>query len=150
MKNVVLIFGLVFFFKFALAQDHVKRNNIVIESNFIISLPISYDRVVPLNNKLALTFGADYVLGVGFAYGSHWLAPEINLLSFGPKHFLESGIQYAYYINSDPESDDNHSPGLRLAYKYQSESGVIFRLAMTFFFNIDPIIFPTIGLGYAF
>jgi len=55
-------------------------------------------------------FGGYYIMGVGFGYGSHWLAPEISLLSFGPKHFLETGAQYAFDINQDDEYNDN-SPG---------------------------------------
>jgi len=61
----------------------------MVESNFIASLSISYDRIVPIGVKTAIMFGGYYIMGVGFGYGSHWLAPEISLLSFGPKHFLE-------------------------------------------------------------
>jgi len=83
----------------------------MVESNFIASLSISYDRIVPIGVKTAIMFGGYYIMGVGFGYGSHWLAPEISLLSFGPKHFLETGAQYAFDINQDDEYNDN-SPGL--------------------------------------
>ncbi|PLX05446.1 MAG: hypothetical protein C0598_14670 [Marinilabiliales bacterium] len=104
-----------------------------------------------ISDKSSLTLGADYIMGTGFGYGMHWIAPEINLFSFGPKHYLETGILYSFSIyQSEPESDSDHSPGLRIAYRYQSGKGFIFRFNMYALLLTDPPVFPTIGLGWAF
>ena len=94
-------------------------------------------------------FGGEYFMGIGFGHGSHWMVPKINLLSFGPRHFLEMGALYAFGITKENEDNEN-SPGLRLAYRLQGNKGITFRATANIFFNIDPVLIPTIGIGYSF
>ncbi len=150
MRTLILIFTFILVANASNAQSFEKRNSIIAETNFILSLSISYDRIVPLGEKTALLFGGDYMMGVGFGNGSHWLAPEISLLSFGPKHFVETGVLYVFSLTPDPEENENQSPGLRLAYRFQAKKGLTFRATANAIFNIDPIFMPTIGLGYSF
>jgi len=88
-------------------------------------------------------------MGVGFGKGSHWLSPEVNLLSFGPRHYLETGAQYAFDIKQNDENNES-SPGLRFAYRLQGDKGLTLRVTANIFFSIDPMFIPTIGLGYTF
>ena len=150
MRTLILILTFLFVANVLNAQNFEKRNSIMVETNLILSLSISYDRIIPLREKTALMFGSDYLMGIGFGHGSHWLAPEISLLSFGPRHFVETGVLYVFNFNPDPESNENQSPGLRLAYRFQGKKGLTFRATANAIFNFDPIFIPTIGLGYSF
>ncbi|WMN11908.1 hypothetical protein QYS49_31735 [Marivirga salinae] len=152
MKTIFLTLGLLCTVFLLEAQEKTPPNIIVVESNFIISTHFSYDRVMTsVGDKSALTLGGDYMMGTGFGYGTHWIAPEINLFSFGPKHFLETGIQYAIaFSNSEPEADSDSSLGIKVAYRYQGSKGFIFRTSLYAHLGVDPPVFPTIGFGYAF
>jgi len=131
------------------AQNHNFQNSVIVESNFIISLSVSYDRIVPAGDKTAIILEGEYIMGIGFGHGSHWLVPEIGLLSFGPRHFLESGVEYAFGISQGDDFNES-SPGIRLAYRFQGNHGITFRATANAFFNIDPVLIPTIGIGYSF
>lgn len=150
MRTLVLIFLLQLVCDFIFAQNLEKRNTIMVETNLIISISASYDRIVSLGEKTALMYGGDYLMGIGFGYGSQWLAPELSLLSFGPKHFLETGVLYVFTLKPDPEYNEDNSPGIRLAYRFQAKNGLTFRATANAIFNIDPIFMPSIGLGYSF
>ncbi len=138
----------VFVFMFAMnilnAQDRNPHNSIIVQTNFIAMSAITYDRLLPLNHKMALSVGGGYIMGTGFGYGSHWLRIESGLLSFGPRHYLETGIQYIIGIN------DDSSPGLKLAYRFRCKNGITFYAATNFLFNIDPVFLPSVGVGYSF
>ena len=149
MRFLLLTLALLVIADISSAQSFDKRNSLLVESNFIMSLSISYDRIIPIGNKTALMFGGDYLMGIGFGQGSHWLSPEVGLLSFGPKHFLDTGVMYVLDIKQDGE-DKESSPGLRLSYRLQGNKGLTLRANANFYFNIDPIFIPTIGLGYTF
>lgn len=149
MRTLIFILGCLFFGNTLTGQNSFPRNSIIVESNFIATLAFSYDRAIPVNEKMAFSFGSDYIMGVGFGYGSHWLAPEAGLLFFGPKHFLETGVMYAFEI--DPEGEDaENSPALRVAYRLQGKKGLTLRATANVFFDIDPVFVPAIGLGYVF
>ena len=150
MRKLIIALGLLFIVDALSAQDLTRRNTVMVESNFIMSLSLSYDRVVPVNEKMSLMVGADYVMGVGFGYGSHWVAPEMDLLLFGPRNFLETGVQYYYSINPDSEAESNSSPALRIAYRFQGDNRWTLRSTANFIFEIDPIFIPSIGIGYSF
>ncbi len=152
MKTILLILGLMCATILINAQNISPKNFIVVESNLIMSTHFSYDRVISvILDKSSLTLGGDYIMGTGFGFGTHWLAPEINFISFGPKHFLETGIQYAFCLTkSEAEGDSDSSPGIRIAYRYQTPKGFIFRTSLNAYFMMDPPVFPAIGIGYAF
>jgi hypothetical protein len=126
----------------------------MIESNVVFMTSVSYDYYEPINKRSALIFGGEYIMGTGFGSGMHWIVPEIGILSYGPKHFLETSFQFAMDIT--PTNEDNeeygpqHSIGARIAYKLQSKGGFNFRVNSNIYFGIDPIFFPTLGLGYSF
>ena len=136
------------------AQNTARLNSINIETNIIATLSTSYARVVPINEKFGATFGGKYMMGIGFGHGSHWLIADAGILCFGPKHFLETGVQYAFGLVNGDESDEGglegSSPGLRFAYRLQGSKGLAFRAAVDVFFNIDPYIMPALGIGYSF
>jgi len=150
MKTLILFITGLLVANSSLAQNFEKRNTILLETNLILSLSISYDRIVPTGEKTALMFGGDYLMGIGFGYGSHWLAPEMSLLSFGSKHFLETGVMFVISLNPDPDYNENYSPGIRFAYRIQGKKGFTFRATTNFIFNIDPVFIPSIGFGYSF
>ena len=152
MKGIFVVFCFMVFGTGFNAQSLTPKNTIMLESNVIATAHLSYDRIVAsFSEKTALMIGGDYVLGVGFGHGSHWIIPEANLKIFGPKHFLETGLQYAIGISDgdvDPEDEeelDSQSPGLRLAYRYQAARGFTLRLTVNSFFLFDPPILPNIG-----
>ena len=147
MRTLILFFTFLFVTTASYAQNFDRRNTIMVESSFIATLSISYDRIVPIGQKTAIMFGGDYIMGVGFGTGSHWLTPEISLTAFGPRHFLETGAQYLFELKYD--DDPENSPGLRLAYRLQGKKGITFRATANFMFNIDPVFIPTIGIGYS-
>lgn len=152
MKNLIaLLFAALAAFS-ATAQNFEKKNSIIAETNVIASLSFSYDRIFPVSEKVAFMPGCDFMLGVGFGEGSQWLAPEANLMFFGPKHFLETGIMYALALGSEDSEEDSEgsSPGVRIAYRIQWTKGFTFRASANVFFNIDPVFLPEIGIGYAF
>lgn len=157
MKTFIKTLILLFVISSIYSQNESTKNTFIVESNFILSLSLSYDREIPIKEKMSLMVGADYVMGVGFGYGSHFIAPEVNLLLFGPRHHMEIGALYIFniYTNEDgedssPEYDEDSSPGARIAYRFQARNGVCFRVNIGVFPNIDPLIFPAIGVGYAF
>ena len=79
MRTLILFFVFLFFVNASYAQNFDRRNTIMVESNIIGSLSISYDRIVPIGEKTAIMVGGDYIMGVGFGTGSHWLTPEIGM-----------------------------------------------------------------------
>lgn len=149
MRILLIFLASLFFANVLFSQNSFRNNSFIVESNFIATLSLSYDRIVPVKEKIAVTFGGDSIMGVGFGYGSHWIAPEAGLLFFGPKHFLETGVMYAFEMGSDGEYTEN-SPGLRIAYRFQSKKGLILRATANLFFNIDPVFVPAFGAGYSF
>ncbi len=149
MRTQILFFASLFVANASYAQNFDRRNSIMMESNFIASLSLSYDRILPMGEKTAIMFGGDYIMGVGFGTGSHWLTPEISLIAFGPRHFLETGAQYLFEVGQH-DGDPENSPGLRLAYRFQGNKGITLRATVNIFFNIDPLVVPTIGMGYSF
>jgi len=152
MKSIVLILLSFFISVFVFAQNFEQENTLMVETNFIMTLSFSYDRVIDAEENVAFMVGVDYVMGVGFGFGSHWIVPEVNLVSFGPNHFLETGIIYAIgipFVDDEPEYRVS-SAGMRIAYRYQTNKGFILRATGNIYFNIDPIFVPAIGVGYAF
>lgn len=151
MKRLFVVMLILFAANAIYAQNFEMRNSIIVESNLIMTLSASYDRIMPIKEKLAVTVGGDYIMGVGFGYGAHWIEPEANLLLFGPRHFLEAGIIYAFnLISGDEEADSNSSPGFRFAYKIQGKKGFTLRASANFLFDIDPVFVPEVGVGYSF
>ena len=127
------------------AQE-IRKTMIVLESNIIATTSFSFDRIIPLTDRSSLTIGGDYIMGTGFGTGSHWLAPEVNLLSFGPRNYLESGMLYVLNISKNSETMEN-SPGLRLAYRHQGNKGLVLRVTFNYVFSIDPPFLPALGIG---
>jgi hypothetical protein len=153
MKNLFILLS-VFIYANLNAQNTDRLNSINVETNFIATLSTSYTRVVPINEKIGATFGGEYMMGIGFGEGSHWIVVDAGILCFGPRHFLETGIQYAFALGYDAENseegEDGSSPGLRFAYRLQGNKGLAFRATIDVFFNIDPYIMPALGIGYSF
>ena len=151
MKRLILIL-IVFIASNTLnAQNFQKRNSLVVETNLIATLSFSYDRIIPIEEKTAFMIGGSYKLGVGFGGGSHWLAPELGFLFLGPKHYLETGLQYVFdVVEGDEEEDSNSSPCIRIAYRLQGSKGFTFRASANFLFDFDPFFLPEIGIGYTF
>lgn len=144
MRNLFLVVGFLCIVNFLNAQDTAPRNSIIVESNFIAFSSVTYDRIIPIKEKVAVLLEGGYIMGTGFGYGSHWLKVETSLLSFGPRNFLETGVQFVYGIN------DDSSPGLKIAYRFQGSNGITLRVAANILFNLDPVFMPTIGIGYSF
>lgn len=128
----------------ALAQNETQRNSIVVETNFIMMSQLSYDHFIPLKDNLSLMAGGGYIMGTGFGYGSHWVNVEAGVHAFGPRHFLEAGVQFISGIN------DDSSGGLKVAYRFQGKKGLTFKVTANAIFNIDPIFVPVFGIGYSF
>lgn len=143
--QILLLIGVLGLSNPAYTQENTPRNSIMIESNIIAVTSLSYDRIVPLKEYAALLFGGSYLMGTGFGHGSHWLGVKSGVLAFGPKHFLETGIQYVFAL-----TDDDSSFGVQLAYRFVSKKGLSFRAATNLLFNFDPIFIPTLGIGYTF
>lgn len=124
------------------------------ETNFIGTLSTAYARVVPISEKIGASLGGDYMMGIGFGHGSHWIVFDAGILCFGPKHFFETGVQYSLELKEENEDSDNddsdNSAGLRFAYRLQGNKGLAFRATIDVFFNYDPVIWPTFGIGYSF
>jgi len=153
MKNLFMLLS-VFICTNLNAQNTDRLNSINVETNFIGTLSTSYARVVPINEKIGATFGGDYMMGIGFGHGSHWIVVDASILCFGPKHFFETGAQYAFELGQGGESSDEEnsdsSAGLRFAYRLQGNKGLAFRATIDVFFKYDPVIWPTFGIGYSF
>lgn len=154
MKILVLIFGFALSTSQVFAQDSIPKNSIIVETNVILCGVLSYDRIIPMSQKARLMVGADYIMGLGFGWGAHGIAPEFGVMAFGPKHFMETGFQFVFDISKQSKDAEEEggftSPGIRLAYRFQSNKGFIFRATANAYFNIDPIFIPTIGFGYSF
>lgn len=157
MKKIILFVVLIIISSSTINAQEIqkhRKNSIMLESNVIGMTSISYDRYIRLPENLSLILGAEYAMGTGFGWGTHWVVPEIGILAFGPRHFLESGLEFCIDISPYDEVVEeygrNHSPGIRIAYKYQTEYGICFRVCSNFYFMMDPIIVPTVGLGIAF
>lgn len=143
---IVLLFlaGIIFCRIPAEAQTTVRVNSLVLESNLIASTSLTYYRMIPVKEKMAVLVGAGFILGTGFGSGSQGAQIEANLGWFGHKHFLETGAEIVFGFEEDI------SPGLKLAYRYQGERGFTIRVAVNILANIDPPVLPTVGIGYAF
>jgi len=154
MRRIYLLISFVLITLNLFGQDSIKKNSIMVETNGIMMTSLSYDRYVHFNEKAAIIFGGEYIMGTGFGWGAHWLVPEVGILAFGPKHFLETGIQYAFDISEYNEDVEiygrEHSFGVRLAYRYQTNAGFNVRVTANGYFTVDPIFIPTLGIGYSF
>jgi hypothetical protein len=89
-------------------------------------------------------------MGTGFGFGAHWIAPELSILSFGPKHYLETGLSFAIPLYEGENLTDEASPGLRLGYRYQTRKKLFYRISIQAYFALDPPVLPAFGLGWNF
>lgn len=128
------------------AQEPSSRNIISVETNIIQMSSITYNRVVPLKDRMDILFGGGYVMGNAFWYGSHWIRIESNLMFFGPRHYVETGGQYLIGINEES------SLGFNVAYRFLSKKGLSITANINGYLNrySAPLIAPTIGLEYFF
>ena len=157
MKTTLCILGLLLCTITINAQDFSFRNSLMLESNLIAYTALTYDRIIPLSTKTSLLAGGGVFIGTGFGHGSQWLLAKSSLLSFGPKHFLETGVQYLYSLSKEEDqeeenesNDDESSFGLRFAYRYISNKGISLSATMNFLFNVDPVVMPALAVGYTF
>lgn len=127
-----------------IAQEKAYKNSIILQSNFIAMTSLSYDRIIPLSNQVVLDIGGGIIVGTGFGYGSNGLLLEGGFLFFGPKSFMETGFVMATGFDSNP------SAGIKLAYRYVMNFGMILRFNSYFLINSDPWLMPNIGIGYTF
>lgn len=153
-KLAIIIFAMILSCT-AFSQDHSFKNTVVLETNVIASAHLSFDhQMIKFSDKASLTAGGDFILGVGFGYGSYWINPEVGLQFFGPKHFLETGVQYIIELSTSYDEgikeDADNSFGIKTAYRYQATKGITFRIALNTYFLLDPPILPTLGIGYSF
>jgi len=128
----------------AFTQDNTRKNSIILQGNIIAMTSLSYDRVIPLSQKINLEVGGGVIIGTGFGYGSNGFLLDSGFLFFGPKSYLETGFIMATGFDSDP------SLGIKLAYRYVMKIGLILRFNIYFLKNTDPWLMPNIGIGYAF
>ncbi|MCF7824932.1 MAG: hypothetical protein K9N35_12280 [Candidatus Marinimicrobia bacterium] len=153
MRKITLYFtGILCLIQLAISQQTTSGNILKLETNGILTAHLSYDRIFPVNEKSSLMLGADVIMGVGFAYGATGFAPEINVLLFGPKHFLEvGGLMIIDMEDDDPEEGaEISSPGLRTSYRYELPSGLSVGSSLLLLLDIDPPVVPTLYLGYSF
>lgn len=131
----------------------VATNSVTIETNFFFNTSIIYDRFFPLD-RTTLYVGAGYVLGSGFAKGYHWVQWEAGALLGGPKYFIDVGAVMVgpFYDNRDGnfEQTADASPGAKIGYKIQSPSGLVFKVNINVLPSVGPVLFPAMGVGYAF
>jgi hypothetical protein len=123
----------------------IQKNSVFV--GFVITaLTFNYERIVPLTDKMGLSFrgGAGYDF-----YNKNLLAMvETNLLVGGAKHYFELGLGYQV-----PAS----FPGfiiVRPGYRYQAVNGFLFKLYPLYFYNLsnddDWKHFAGIGFGFGY
>jgi len=146
MKTLLLILTILFVQFSICAQESNSRNIVSLETNIVSMSSITYNRIIPLKDRIDLLFGGGYVMGSAFWFGNHWVRIESNLMFFGPRHYFETGIQYLIGI------DDESSPGLNVAYRFLSKKGVSITANFNAYLNrySAPLFAPTIGLEYVF
>jgi len=94
---------------------------------------IYYSRMFPLKRIAFTLSGGINLLFSGFQ-------SETTLLIGGVKHFIEPGFMFV--INEQTQL-------FRIGYRYQGDSGFIFRVAPLFLLG-DSFVFPSASIGYSF
>lgn len=150
MKNLILVLTLLFVADITNAQNTDRLNSFAVESNYVISFSLSYDRIVSKGEIINMMFGGDYIIGTGSYFGSFWLAPEMTMLILGPKHFIEGGLQYALDITFG-DRYTNSTSVMRFGYRFQGHKGMMLRATLNFYDeSIDPMNLLSMGIGYSF
>ncbi|MEN8118528.1 MAG: hypothetical protein ABFS16_16210 [Bacteroidota bacterium] len=131
----------------------IQRNSVSLETNLILTLDLDYERLLPVKDHFGVLLGGGYTMGIGFAYGAHWLNAETMLVLGGPKHIFETGL--TAFLNIDSDSDDNEDngdsgPGLKIGYRFQGKKGLLLKANVTLITFEDPPIIPMLGIGYSF
>ena len=132
-------------------KEFQPQSQISIQTNILATTHFNFTRQVsPLGSKSILGVGLEYIMGTGFGFGAHWIAPELSILSFGPKHYLETGLSFAFPMYEGENLTDEASPGLRLSYRYQTRNKLFYRISIQAYFALDPPVLPALGLGWNF
>jgi len=128
----------------------IPRNAIYAESAFL-NLSVVYERMFPLTKKVGITAKGGMLIGIFFYHSTTNFITESSLLFGGPKHFFEPGCGVQLIPDEAPDLL------LRLGYRYQANSGFLFKVSPIFAY-IDSkygfpdgwIVLPTLGFGYTF
>ena len=119
-----------------LSEESDRKNSIVLGQDFYSTLTFTYERVIPIQENLALTvkggFGRDYGNLAIVAIG------ESSLLLGQLKNYFEPGIAFQYPFYFDEESGDSPLIALRVGFRYQALSGFQFRIYPMFLIETNP------------
>ena len=135
-------------------MKNIRKNSFFVEifgNGSVYS--VNYDRILPLKNKLAL------FLRVG---GNEYNGEDTDKLSFnflcatgilygGPKHFLDTGIGYTYFMNF-PDRLIAISGG----YRFQGPKGLLIRATPMYMYNTEKgdvfgnSLWGGLSVGYSF
>jgi hypothetical protein len=124
----------------------IQKNSVYIDLHTLL-INAFYERIIPMNDKLAITAGGGIIQTWGFA-SETFFAPKLSLLMGGVKHFFEPGI--AVPITLGGEQDEWHM-GI-LGYRYLGPQGFVFRASVYAQWESggELLILPGISLGLTF
>lgn len=142
MKRLLIIFISLFAAQIGFCQTKNTQYSIDLETNLIAMSAISLHLQTPMGDRSFMIFSGGAIIGTGFGYGSNGIKVEAGLLSFGPKHFLETSTLYLSGF------DEGGSIGGKLGYRYQTNKRLILLASVYFLTNVDPPVIPSLGIGF--
>ncbi len=142
MRSLLLSAVFIGYFGFTTAQTKNTQYSIDLETNLFAMSAISLHLQTPMGDRSTMIFSGGAVIGTGFGHGSYGVKVEAGLLSFGPKHFLETSVLYLSGF------DDGGSIGGKLGYRYQTKKRLQLLANIYPLSNVDPFIMPSLGIGY--
>jgi len=140
-KHLAAIFALLSLFSsYCYSQDLqeeiVRKNSIVLAQDFYFTLTLSYERIITLQENLALSIKGS--LGRDYGNLAYVAIGESSLLLGKHKNFFEPGIAFQYPVYFDEESGDSPLIAIRAGYRYQALSGFQFRVYPMFLIETSP------------
>ena len=142
MKPLLLSIVFIGYFGFAIAQTKNTQYSIDLETNLIAMSAISFNLQTPMGEKSSMIYSGGFVIGTGFGFGSNGVKAAVGLLSYGPKHFLETSVLYLSGF------DEESSIGGKLGYRYQTKKRLQLLANIYLLSNVDPFIMPSLGIGF--
>ena len=142
MRSLLLSVVFIGYIGFTTAQTKNTQYSIDLETNLIAMSAVSFNLQTPMGEKSSMIYSGGFVIGTGFGFGSNGVKAEVGLLSYGPKHFLETSVLYLSGF------DDGGSIGGKLGYRYQTKKRLQLLANIYLMSNVDPFIMPTLGIGY--
>lgn len=120
------------------------RNIICVDYGLAAWIDTYYERLLPVSDRIGLTFRAGHSLGTGFASGGA-IHGGAGIVFGKNKHlgYFAAGLRHEYGEEEQFRDTPYTQPYFKLFYRFVAYNGLVLNVGVE-------LIMPTIGIGYTF